>query len=287
MARATSLIKLIERRMGGGATLMYHGTSSSFLRKILKVGLVPDPQEKTWQDDPAAGFHRASRASFPGIYFSENMMNNTIRKFGGNLVIIAAQIQQRTALIDEDEIVDRIERSSGFGNEAVILQLYKAMYGDPSFDYKTFPEQVRNTYAKWLHNLFINIPVDERAIKPNVAMNLFKAIVSRKAAYLSGIFSSLSLYDLDIPDKRQAEQDYRTALDAFIRNIKQLAVNRGRDSFSHNVRVTEPVTYRGRNRILAVYEEVGNGRLKIHYGHPISDFEQQWSQRVGRFTWVK
>ena len=308
MARAQQIINICERRMGGGPVVMFHGTSSAFLRKILKQGLIPDPRDKYWAEDPDARFGVLSRVSYPGTYFTENAMtamssaSNTIRKFPGNKIYIVAQIQQRSAVVDEDQIASRIERINVFNNERQLIELYRDMYGDPhNRNRRPSTDYTRRVYARWLNevNNTIKEHVDPRAITPDVTMKLFISIVKRQASYLRyqpGMFYGLE--DLEAPDKREAEAEYRRAMDVFLHKVKALAVNyrKGYDpkeTFMHNVRVTEPVTYRGHNRILAVYEDVSGPwekdkpmELKIHYGKPIPEFEKDFRQRWGNFVWV-
>lgn len=310
MARAQHIIDICERRMGGGPVVMFHGTSSVFLRSILKQGFIPDPREKTWSDDPNAGWHRASRASLPGTYFTENVMTaissstNTIKKVGGNPIYVVALIQQRSGLVDEDQIVNLIERMREFSNEILLRDLYYDMYGHPEEDEwirKRRGQGTRQVYAKWLTGLARVLDMPERILDPKITWDMFVAIVRRKAAYLDKVMSPSSVYGANLPDKAQAEREYQVALDAFIKRAKYLAVNyrkgqEPRDTFMHNVRITEPVTYRGSNRILAVYEELsrpyrsGEDRpiqLKIHYGRPIPEFIRDFKSRVGDFEWVR
>lgn len=302
MVRAQHIIDICERRMGGGPVVMFHGTSSKFLRSILKQGFLPDPREKRWTDDPDAGWHRSSRASFPGTYFTENVMtamssaSNTTSKFGGNSVYVVALIQQRSALVDEDHLVTVLESHRFLGDTSAIAEIWKDLYGDTEGRYRS-TDYTRRVYAGWLKTVMNRLEVDERAFSQPVMQNLFIALVKRKAAYLGKQASSHLTYGLTLPNPREAEQEYRKALDVFVHKMKALATNyrKGKDpreTFMHNVRITEPVTYRGRNRILAVYEEVGSRgpgdplQLKIHYGKPVPEFEKDFRQRWGEFVWV-
>jgi len=301
VARAQHIIDICERRMGGGPVVMFHGTSSVFLRSILKQGFIPDPREKRWADDSNAGWHRSSRASFPGTYFTENVTTamssatNTTSKFGGNSVYVVALIQQRSGLVDEDYIVSVIETGT-LNNTSNIAELWKDLHGDSEGRYRS-TDYIRKVYARWLKDVVTRLDINERSISQPVMQELFIAIVTRKAAYLGKQTSSYVTYGLTLPEPREAEQRYRKALDVFIHKVKALATNyrKGfppRETFMHNVRITEPVTYRGHNRILAVYEEVGGRdsgellQLKIHYGKPIPEFEKDFKQRWGNFVWV-
>ena len=60
---------LLERRFQP-TTLMYHGTSSVFLRSILKNGLDPNPKQKSWDVGGAM-------PSLGGVYMAPNNARST------------------------------------------------------------------------------------------------------------------------------------------------------------------------------------------------------------------
>lgn len=102
---------LLERKKAP-TLIMYHGTSTKFLREILKKGLVPNPRMRVWSDDESARRHASqeTRRSLDSVYFASNFMSavsaggNAHRKFGGTYLFVAAQIQPRAAFADEDTI---------------------------------------------------------------------------------------------------------------------------------------------------------------------------------------
>ena len=94
---------------------MYHGTTDKFLRTILKQGIIPDPKEKKWEDDPHISQYSLSRASLPGSYWTSNLMTarssstNTTGKFGGRPIVVTAQIAELAAYADEDTITSTLQ----------------------------------------------------------------------------------------------------------------------------------------------------------------------------------
>lgn len=102
---------LLERKKAP-KLIMYHGTSTKFLREILKKGLIPNPRMRVWDDDPDARRQASqeTRRSLDSVYFTSNFMSavsaggNAKRKFGGTYLFIAAQIQPRASFADEDTI---------------------------------------------------------------------------------------------------------------------------------------------------------------------------------------
>lgn len=90
---------------------VYHGTSSKFLRSILKHGLNQDLiKEGVWQNSDIED-HSISKKSHAGVYFSRNYntaelyATSSAKKLGGNPLMILATIQDRTSLPDEDDYV--------------------------------------------------------------------------------------------------------------------------------------------------------------------------------------
>jgi len=64
--------------------------------------------------------------------------------------------------------------------------------------------------------------------------------------------------------------------------------------FAHTLRITEPVTFRGANKILCIlgdlatwkemgYENQYTAPLVLYYGKPPADFFEQYKQRVGEW----
>jgi hypothetical protein len=99
--------------------LVWHGTSSKFLKSILHTGLNPFPKQKVWAEDPAAeqDLSMHSRKSVGGTYLARNFgtasgaAQQAISKFGGEAIVILAQIQPRSAFADEDDIVNIVFRA--------------------------------------------------------------------------------------------------------------------------------------------------------------------------------
>ena len=106
---------------------MYHGTSSEFLRTILKQGIVPDPAKKKWDVDPDHGESSLSRVSLPGSYWTSNYMTafssstRTVQKFGGEPLMVIGLISEGRAFADEDNINTAIMNG--------VSQTYREVFG--------------------------------------------------------------------------------------------------------------------------------------------------------------
>jgi len=106
-------VSAIRRVMNAAKEVMYHGTSSTYLRNILKEGLIPNPKQKQWQDIPA------QFGKFWGVYFTRNLSNaihaanNAVNKRGGTPLFVLAQLETNTPdlTMDEEGLVQHFEFS--------------------------------------------------------------------------------------------------------------------------------------------------------------------------------
>ena len=105
--------------------IMYHGTTSQNLRAILKKGLVYDKNKRVWGEDKSENLE-----SYPGIYFSsalrkaDTAAGDATRKYGGERLIVVAQIETQTpqVVIDEDGLQVSLKRTIPFHHELVVLE---------------------------------------------------------------------------------------------------------------------------------------------------------------------
>lgn len=90
-------------------SIWYHGSRGQNLDKILSQGLITEPKERAWAEDPSTGFTSPSRSSLGGIYVTQNLMTaissaSRLRKKNENLVIVIIEAQPRSFILDEDDI---------------------------------------------------------------------------------------------------------------------------------------------------------------------------------------
>ena len=91
----------------------WHGTSSKYVRSILKQGLVPTFKEKQYEGERGAYI---SIETFGGVYVTDNFgtarshAGNASRKTGGNPLFVGMTLETRSpsALPDEDDILPTI-----------------------------------------------------------------------------------------------------------------------------------------------------------------------------------
>jgi hypothetical protein len=130
----TKVHTLLEKRFQK-TTLMYHGTSSAFLRSILKNGLDPNPKQKSWDLG-------GTMPSLGGVYLAPTAGRSTrraadeaVKKYGGEPILITVQTVTASGTPDEDNIFNTVASSayemyrspnSPYENLTNILQLLKS-----------------------------------------------------------------------------------------------------------------------------------------------------------------
>lgn len=150
--------------------VMYHGTTDKILQTILTQGLVPNPKQRSWSDDPNVGWSQPSRVSLEGIYLTRNVLTasgsarRTIQKLGGkHPIIVICKVQPRSLVADEDDFTHRagdLNLPGQMTGELNSWQLYCCVerlqtndYQVPK-DYKYDPEEYkeykRSEDEKWV-----------------------------------------------------------------------------------------------------------------------------------------
>jgi len=115
MKRENRILKTAER------AIYWHGTSSTFLRDILKKGLDPNPKKRVFDDtDENRTRQTFSMKSYGGAYItksanrSQPFASGARRKFGGNNLYVGLTFESRTpsALLDEDDVISKLSNAS-------------------------------------------------------------------------------------------------------------------------------------------------------------------------------
>lgn len=232
-------------------SFMYHGTSSFFLRSILKQGLSFKEDRRLWTTEKDE-----SNESYPGIYFANQMStayssaSNTIHKFKGNKLIIVAQIESQTPsiVLDEDCLTPSLFVDVRNSNILINYLLYPEILDTKAID---------DLFIRTIQNRCKKVPN-----KINTVLPLFHSMLQKYMVYKLAMMSDSDIGYWDksnvtlLKDKYNfdtARKDFRTIYDKFIKKVNFLTSSNGYNLF-HNVRVTEPITYKGKNRILCVIE---------------------------------
>lgn len=280
--------------------IMFHGTSTAFLQSILKNGMVPRPKSKSWDEDPDVSLSSQSRVSLEGSYWTSNLLTatssawRTSNKFKGDQLIIIAQIQQQQAFADEDSVTYVINSSfsNSFGNSLymerpdLIAELY--------YDHPDRIQKTKEVFNEKLHN---NLTKNtKKPIPTNMLNDLFDAFVMRLIAHGEKESGGKEWYSplrrvKNKPDNilsvNEAENNLLAQKDKLTKYYSESAIESPTD-FSHTLRISEPITYSGANKILFIIErdkKLENLPLKLHYGTPPlpNKFMEQWYSRIGTF----
>lgn len=285
---------------------MFHGTSTKFLRSILKTGINPNPKDKKWDVDPSASLTTQSRVSLTGSYWSGRLLTatssalNTKDKFGGESLIIIAKIQTQSAKADEDQITFNIPRVYDFslgGNYSNNPRMISHIYYDNPDIYNEKKEE----FIQSIHNDFTDNP--NKPIPYKLLANLFDIFTMRIISYgvketgIDDYYSPLNRVKNkpdSVPDTEEMEQKLLKIKDKITRYYRESTEDRGK--FSHTLRITEPITFSGANRITHIIEipksyfdenkKYIQPPLILHYGNSKTipkEFMDEYTSRVGEF----
>jgi len=293
--------------------VMYHGTSVTNLRSILKQGIVPNPKDKVWANDPDVGKSSLSRESLPGSYWTSNLgtatsSSTTARKeFGDDQLIIIALISEGSASADEDSINAALLRGFGamykelFQGGIVMDEIPKISslaywgkgYGN---EHKNYAPEMIQSYAKYVHNELSANP-DKQPIPVELMKDLMETMMLRALAYSDekeGGKWSRDQYVKEmarLADEGQAPRWQPLAqMEQILLRIREKLTKYytktafyDEDMFSHTLRTEEPVTYRGANRIIGIIRHPHDYKQPriLYYGTLPDDYKEQYKQRVG------
>ena len=283
---------------------MYHGTSDAFLRSILKQGILPVPPGKVWDEDPDSSAYMASRASLEGSYWTSNLMTassaawNTAKKFPGNKLFVIANIAEQSAFADEDSINSWIDYA--FADAARLFnmngQAVKHMASIYFNDWEGAKSKILHQFMDSLHGYLKASP--DHPMDPRFLKEVFEAYLMRGLAHAKKD-EDLRYFDTtgipDIPSVREAEKRWLEVREALTRHYTKSAYKTEGSTF-HTLRMTEPVNFKGANKIIGIIGEPPRTAkpgqpdvdwystpLILYYGKATDDFLEQYRQRVGAF----
>lgn len=272
--------QLIEAKFRKPVT-MFHGTSTKFLRTILKTGIEPFPKTKMWDVDPNADEKRSSRASVGGSYWTSNLLTatssalNTKQKFGGDSLIVIANIQQQQSFMDEDNVTFETNHVM---TETIrdILSVSPEAYPQIAhifYDNKELKTKMQKYFVEKFHSYMIynkNMPVPKEILQKhfdNYFIRIFSHLKNKKDS-INDVFRYVENKPEDIPTVQEAEKMYQNTLDKITKYYRKNAIELDDNSFNHTLRITEPVTFGGANKITHLIEIPDNyeEKLILHYG---------------------
>src|SRR5208337_558503 len=142
-------------------SIWYHGSSIKNLRSILAQGLIPDPKERAWADDPESSVYTPSRESYGGIYVTQNLLTATgaprdgVKE--GRVVLVVMELQPNTFYLDEDQVTGWLNAPIGVASDSdwnIGIYYLSATQPDVSGELKQSVEQAKQKYTdKFIHSM--------------------------------------------------------------------------------------------------------------------------------------
>lgn len=245
--------------------VVFHGTTAEYVRTILKLGLVPNAKHPTYgrEDDP-----RTHLAPFGGVYFSRSadiallagLEAVRARKASAEVAVVAARVEARTGLHDEDTFLSPYE-AVGLVFRRVARQAPPGVWeGDFS------------TLDPWLYRYHRRLAVEAggRILKHILRGRQFHAQLEQRARVLATDLVSAAIEEW----RRQGysmigyrpNSRTRILLDALTRLLVGSNVARNRKAL--NLRLEDPVGFSGANRIMVEvrFPDQGPIELRMRYG---------------------
>lgn len=240
--RLAGLPQLEEGRKVAKPIIAYHGTSSTFLPDILKHGLQPFPKNLVWDK----GYHK----SYGGVYLtkSESMARSIsvdtteIDRIGGEPIVIKVQITLPSAKMDEDEMLGQLQHALRMvmkhidPNKISISERHRDLYAKSVVNFlrgelgPVIPSHVENAIKEFSKMIFakLNIKAEEHLCF------IMREWYNKHPGY---------------------QKKYRKLVDIMTDSPVRKRGEKPGDGYKNaTFRVTRPIGFRGRNRILGIVQ---------------------------------
>lgn len=296
--------------------IMYHGTRGRNLKSITTNGLQPNFGVKSWSSDNDTSWSQPSRNTHGGVYLTNNIMTAVAAtRFGGlgsqeDRIIVVCEIQPRTLLADEDDFhyyVNNLDASNVSANSWVVFHLYISGMGlgNSSIeqryiaDYKAYRDSWVSKTADQLFYGLRNKP--HPAFRTRIERLLtdgFLSVLKRLMPYSAsedkwGLFNAKDerKADFQVPTKAEGEAAFREFTEKLTRTLKIYAQSEKRtSSFNVSGRKMEPIKFKGRNRIVAIFRFYTNADDKTVveplYGTVPTKTISDWKNAMGPWRTV-
>lgn len=285
------ITKMCEER-----EIFWHGTHLKALRKILKTGFDHrEKRQRIW------GKETGGLESYPGNYFTKRLStaiasaHKASHMFGGPECIVEVQLETRTSLHDEDNMQDmKISLKYGYSKcyPGAVLGKYSAE-GLMNLGPKAVRSVLNAAVEEWLKDCDY-APSGPRPVPQ--ALERLKPLLYRWAEIT--LKKVLENGESFLHSHRDEGPEYRELEGKILGSLRGSPARRKQDVYSRNVRVDEPVTFSGSNKILSAvvlpfqYFE-GSGDFKreltteeqygmfVLYGTPSWELEEGYQEYVG------
>lgn len=314
--------RLVERRTGASRerAIFYHGTSAQLVPKILSEGLVPDPKQRSWQDDPHSGLVQPTRKSLEGIYVTTSLSTATgaalrvAQRDKVNQAVVVMSLQPRSLVADEDSVKYGILALASHLSDHVyshIWPYFMEFYGDRlGPDYDHYREGAAKQKREWVDAAAKQLlykfkdtathPALEQRVKDLLFQKGFPLMLERMVSYTGDW--DMSSYRREWshgfgtyedappkPDPAVAEAKLLAFSDQLSRALKDTArpSKVGHWSLNVNGRLLSPVGFSGSNKILCIIEigrsstQEYRSQMIVHYGKPPTQLIKDWTEAQG------
>ena len=248
----------LQERSYQHSRIMYHGTTSEFLRSILKTGLQPQPGQKSWTGPEGANLESLDGVYFaPDIRISARAARAAAEKHGGKPMMIAAQVVTDSGTPDEDLIFHSAMRNA-------FLSLKD---GRPQDAWTQTQADL-----KWAIK-----PTQQTQVKMGEFIKQAQDIIQR-----DGLLTQAN--PVDIEGYLLKQQELKDLMPGVLATMRMNTDPR-LDPSNHqvgNARILRPVAFRGKTRIIKIWEIPPRGfdprdssrpRGEVYYTDPTQPFE--------------
>jgi len=299
--------KLDEARFAP-SEIAVHGTTSIFLRSILKQGMVVNPKQKRWDKDENTGPNTQSRVSLAGSYWTTNWgtasaaATNIIKKFGGDYLFVFAKITIGSAKADEDDIGSAMdmafwslmrEHHPGITTDSFIYPWYQ-WFAKP----EKRPAMIK-TFGDALHKILKATP--EHPVDYELMGQTLYTYMARLVSYdirpqswnwrqYGELINDYEMPRADEFNSQKWEVELLRLKDRLSRRYRATTrANDARSQTRRTMRIDQPVTFSGANRIVGVAERDYASYRKpiiLHYGVFPEQYIEQYREATGPFPGV-
>lgn len=235
--------KILEKaKFSKEKIIAYHGTSRDNLESIIKNGLIINHNEYGWGSLEYDDRFKFSYAPHDKIYFTSNFRHarsiaNIVSDDGG--IIIVAEIQPKTVVMDEDEIFDILGNitSKIYDDIEEFLSKTNSNYSEEDID-----KIVDRLYKKTINGLSSTL---NKMLNSTTASHILQQSRDHVYRMVDSLVTSLLDYS--------HETDIREEQKALMNIFKHVVRNRG-DDHSGKFAVPYNVGFKGANRIVGIVD---------------------------------
>lgn len=229
----------------------FHGTSTVFLDQIMKHGLNPNTEIKSYSID-ASDYEEKSMASMGGIYLTnaygtaQNYARRSTEKFGGKPMIVTIQYTTNSERVDEDDIYTWI-------NNQIVKNPNSTSWRDSNRtndEIKNIFHQIDNGELK---NVLIEKYKTEFRISQQVSLDALWEIFKILPDYLEPNDFSAGGNMAWLKRLYRISPDAWRTLRGYMKELLQITGRPSKPVNGHETfRLTRPIGFKGKTKIISI-----------------------------------